>query len=200
MEIQNKEEEENMLSNNKTEEIINKLNELKEPIDEVIPIVNDSTNSIYTNVIKLVKLMLLSDDKFNEIINKIKITISPKQNTQIKNILNFLVNETNKHIPLDSIIIEILKILSDNKVELYEIPLLINIIHESLKNYNYIKISTSDIGILIKLILFILIETKTIKISDKDYELISIVIDSSLVLLNKSIKIKINKFNKCICF
>jgi len=101
---------------------------------------------------------------------------------------------------LDYIVSESLVILSDNKIELYEIPKLVNVIHESLKNIKVIKISTSDVGILIKLILFVLIETKTIKIESKEYELISKVIDSSMILLNKSVEIKVTKMNKCVCF
>lgn len=175
-----------------SKELENQLKEIKEPESESKP--------EYIQIIEFVKLMLSTNEKFNEIINKVKITIRPKQNTQIKEILSYLVSETNKQNPIDNIIRETLKILSDNKVELYEIPNLVNVIHESLKNLNTIKITSSDIGNVIKLILFILIETKTIKISNNDYELILKVIDSSIVLLNKSVEIKINKFKNCFCF
>jgi hypothetical protein len=61
------------------------------------------------------------------------------------------------------------------------------------------KISTSDVGTLIKLVLFILVETNTIKLSSKDLELFSSLIDSCLILLNKTVEIKLSKTNKCLC-
>ena len=158
--------------------------------------------SDYVEIIELVKLILLTNDKFNEFVSKAKITIGTNQSNPIKNILNYLIGETNDDKPpIDNIINQVLEILSDNKVELYEIPTLINVIHESLKNLpTSVRITTHDISILIKLVLFILVETKTVKVSSEDYELISKVIDTSMVLLNKSVKIKVPKFNKCLCF
>ena len=159
--------------------------------------------SDYNEIIELIKLMLSTNDKFNELVSQAKITIDADQFSQIKNILNYLIGETRSDdkTPIDNVVKQALEILSDNKVELYEIPSLINVIHESLKNLpKYIKITTQDIGILIKFVLFILIETKTVKVSSENYELISKVIDTSMILLNKSIEIKVLKFNKCLCF
>ena len=98
------------------------------------------------------------------------------------------------------IINEVLKVLSDGKLELYEIPKLINVIHEALCNINSIKITTNDVGVLIKFILFILIETKLIKLSTEDFDFVSNLIDTSMILLNKSVEIKLPKINNCFCF
>jgi hypothetical protein len=154
----------------------------------------------YHEIIELSQLLLSTNDKFTELMSKAKININESQSVQIKNTLNYLNNETNGKRPINNIIDETLKVLADNKVELYEIPQLINVIHETFKNTSSITLKTSDLGILIKLILFMLIETKLIKMQSEDYELISKVIDTSMILLNTSVQIKLPKFNKCFCF
>lgn len=183
---------------NKSEQMENKLNDIKEPESTVVVV--QETKLEYVQIIELVKLVLSTNDKFNELMSKAKISIPSTQLAQVKNILNYLVSETNGTTQISNVIKETLKILSDNKIELYEIPKLINVIHESIKNIQSIKITINDVGILIKFILFILIETKTVKNSNDDYELHSLLIDSSMVLLNKSVEIKIKKLNKCLCF
>jgi hypothetical protein len=180
-----------------TVQIESKLNEIKEPEPTVVV---QETKLEYEQIIQLVKLVLSTNEQFNELMSKAQLSIPTTQLAQVKDILNYLVGETNGTTPISNIIKETLKILSDNKIELHEIPKLINVIHESIKNVQSIKITTNDVGILIKFILFILIETKTVKISNDDYELYSLLIDSSMVLLNKSVEIKIPKLNKCFCF
>lgn len=177
------------------DKIENNLNEekVKEPVQEKQKIE-------YVQIIQLVKLLLSTNENFNELMSKAKIIISSAQSEQIKDALNYLISQTEGETPIVNVIEEVLEILADNKIELHEIPKLINIIHESLKNLKSIKITTNDVGILIKLILFILVETKTVKINNEDYELFSTVIDTSMILLNKSVKIKVPKINKCFCF
>ena len=195
---QKQEENENKLNEIKEpEQNENKLNEIKEPEPTVVI---EEKKLEYVHVIQLIKLFLSTNEKFNELMSKAQLSIPQSQNAQIKDILNFLVNETNGTTPITNIIKETLEILSDNKIELHEIPKLINVIHESIKNINSIKITTNDVGILIKFVLFLLIETKTVKISNDDYELYYQLIDSSIILLNKSVEIKIPKLNKCFCF
>jgi hypothetical protein len=179
------------------EPIENKLNDIKEPEPTIV--VNEKKFE-YVQIIELIKLILSTNEKFNELMSKAKLSIPISQIAQVKDILNYLVSETNNTHPISNIIKETLEILSDNKIELHEIPKLINVIHESIKNIQSIKITTNDVGILIKFILFTLIETKTVKISNDDYELYSLLIDSSMILLNKSVEIKIPKLNKCLCF
>jgi hypothetical protein len=174
-------------------ELNKKFEKMKEPI-----ILNESNTIKYLQVLQIIKLMLSTNDYFNNIINQSKIIISSKQINKIKNILNYLAIESENTIPINNIIHEIKIILSDKKIELFEIPKLINIIHESLINLKIIQIKINDIGIIIKLIFYILIETKIIIMSNDNYELISIIFDNSMILLYKSIKI--SKFNKCLCF
>ena len=153
----------------------------------------------FPDIVNLLLLLLSTNEKFDQLICKAKISLTNTQAKQIKNILRFLNTETNNSRPLYNIVKEVLQALSNNKLELYEIPKIINVIHESLKNLDSIKISTEDVGILIKFILFLLIETKTIKLSTDNYELICSIIDSSMILLNKSVEIKLPITNKCVC-
>lgn len=218
-EQKNQENQENQKNDNRETEA--KLNDIKEPVEPVEHKSNEpevkpepepepevkpevlKPKSDYIEIIELIKLMLSTNDKFNKLVAKAKITIDTNQSSQIKNILNYLVGQTegDDKTPIDNVVKQALEILADNKVELYEIPSLINVIHESLINLPAsVKITTQDIGILIKLVLFILVETKTVKVSSEDYELISKVIDTSMILLNKSVEIKLPKLNKCFCF
>ena len=195
--MEDQKNQENQIIDKETE---SKLNDIREPVEPEAVVLKPKSD--YVEIIELIKLMLSTSDKFNELIAKAKITIVANQSNQIKNILNYLVGQTedDDKTPIDNVVKQALEILADNKVELYEIPSLINVIHESLKNLHSIKITTQDVGILIKLILFILVETKTIKVSNNYYELISKVIDTSMILLNKSVEIKVPKLNKCLCF
>jgi hypothetical protein len=204
MEEQKNQENQNVIVDKETEAKLNDIreHEVKAEPEAEIKTVVPKPKSDYVEIIELIKLMLSTNDKFNELIAKAKITIEVNQSSQIKNILNYLVGQTegDDETPINNVVKQALEILADNKVELYEIPSLINVIHESLKNLHSIKITIQDIGILIKLILFILIETKTVKVSNNDYKLISKVIDTSMALLNKSVEIKVPKLNKCVCF
>jgi len=195
--MEDQKNQENQIIDKETE---SKLNDIREPVEPEAVVLKPKSD--YVEIIELIKLMLSTSDKFNELIAKAKITIVANQSNQIKNILNYLVGQTedDDKTPINNVVKQALEILADNKVELYEIPSLINVIHESLKNLHSIKITTQDVGILIKLILFILVETKTIKVSNNYYELISKVIDTSMILLNKSVEIKVPKLNKCLCF
>jgi transcription termination factor NusB len=199
--VQEQEQEQEQVEHKESEPTENKLSDIKEPEPKPEPtIVVQEKKLEYMQIIELVKLVLSTNEKFDKLMSKAQLSIPTSQIAQVKDILNYLVSETNGTIPVSNIIKETLEILSDNKIELHEIPKLINVIHESIKNIQSIKITTNDVGILIKFILFTLIETKTIKISNDDYELYSLLIDSSMVLLNKSVEIKIPKLNKCSCF
>lgn len=168
---------------------------------------NENAENIKSNQIEnqdiqnFVMLLLSNNDKFNQLKSNAKINLTDEQTKQIKNILAFLNTETigSNSKPFDNIVQVTTQTLTDGKLELHEIPLIINVIHESLKNIQSVKISTDDVGILIKLILYILIETNTIKLSTNDFDLICKIIDSSMILLNKSIEIKLPKINKCFC-
>jgi len=159
----------------------------------------------YKEVEQLIQLLLCPNNKFNEFLFKSKITLNSKQRTQISNILEYLNKEIEGKKHLSNIIDEMIKFLSDKKSKfssssVYEIPELVNVIHESLFNVKIINIITVDLGILVKIILLVLIETKIVKFYERNYDLIIKVIDTSILLLNKSTEIKLPTTNKCFCF
>lgn len=163
------------------------------PVENLIP-------EKYLRVFQLIQLMLSSNEKFVELTSKAKITLTVDQSREIKNTLDYLIRESNGSKLIANIVDATQEALSDNKLELHEIPKLINVIHDSLRDLKSIVITTGDIGLLIKLILFILIETNLIKLSTQDFDLVVSVIDMSVVLLNKSVEIKLPKTSKCFCF
>jgi hypothetical protein len=161
--------------------------------------VEKETSNNYLELVNLVVSLLSSSNDFNEFITKYKITLNDSQSKKIKNILGVLNAENiNNQRPLNLIVNEIMNSLIDKKLELYEMPKIINVIHDSLKNVSSINVSTNDIGTLIKFILVILIETKIVKLSTNECELIINIIDTSIMLLYKTVQIKLP--NKCICF
>ncbi len=153
--------------------------------------------------IKLIGLIITSNDKFTELISKSKISIPEKELEIISNVLNYLNNQSNQSKQsnqLTQIINELSKVLSDGKLELHEIPELISVIHTNIKDTN-IKLSGSQISLLLKVIIYILMEVNVIKINSGDFDTISKVIDASLKLLELYIGIPTNKkMCKCLPF
>jgi hypothetical protein len=177
------------------------ININEEESKEEEPKVEESKPKIkYQDVVLFIQLLLSTVEQLKDFMEKANIQMDETQSIHIKNALSYLINdhEVNKNKQITHIIDEVVKVLEDNKVELYEIPQLINVVHESLKATKSLTLKTSDLGILIKTILFILIDTQVIKMSNVNYVLISKVIDTSMVLLHKSIEIKFPK--KCFCF
>lgn len=160
-------------------------------------------NTQITNIESIINLLTNSSTSINDLIIKANIKMTPQEMIELKNILEYIIQETDGKRKITNIIDNILEISSDGKIELYEIPQLINVLNDSLTNITTVKISLIDIGILLKIIIFILIETKTINLPSQDLPLINKLIDTSTTLLNKSINIKIpkkSKINKCLFF
>ncbi len=154
-------------------------------------------------IIKFIEELLMSDERFKNFIESSFIKLNKKDLLKIKSILGYMIAKINSDIPISQIISEINEIISDGKIELYEIPKLIKSIYTSVEKLdNTIIIKSDDIGILIKIILFILIETNTIKLSNVQTSIISDIIDTSVELLNTQFIIKkpSNLNNKCICW
>ena len=155
-------------------------------------------------IVEFIKLLLESNEKFNNLIASAKIILRPQQKTHIANLLKYMTSEINnskqneKDLPIIVILNEIEKVLTDGKIELYEMPELVNVSYDALKKIKVINIATEDLGILIKILIFILIETKFIKLQNEQYNLIVKVLDASIKLMDKSVSVKIPK-TKCFC-
>ena len=181
------------MTNNLTSNFIEKkefesnfpLEEIKQ-FEEIKPCV--SALEIFSDFIKNPFL-------FDKLINNFHIDITQNQVSTIKNILSSkYINEN-----LNNIINNINQIFTDNKIDLYDIPIIIKIINENFNvDTNILKITKEDILNIIKIIILILHETKIIRINNDDLLIIIRIIDSSLYLLDFTIKINKNKL--CCCF
>ena len=143
----------------------------------------------------------------NDIITKkLCITISEEQNNKLTNILEYLCTDIQSKLPLKNMIQQIKVIFDDNKIDIYYIPTMIEIItnffNTNMSSVNIQNITVDDVALCIKVLLIIFIETNVVG-NNMNIELPVILklFDSSLKLLKLHINIKnklcINFFN---CF
>jgi len=143
----------------------------------------------------------------NDIITKkLCITISEEQNNKLTNILEYLCTDIQSTLPLKHLINQIKVIFDDNKIDIFDIPTIIEIItnffNTNISSVNIQNITVDDIALCIKVLLIIFIETNIVA-NNMNIELPIILklFDSSLKLLKLHINIKnklcINFFNCC---
>lgn len=186
--------------------VSNKIDNLINNLDNIECKINDYNKSnIFDNAIgsTMVDLEICSDV---EVITKIlkntslikkylrllNYNIDIETFNKINNLINSLLVQNIKVSPIENIINEIKNILSDGKLDIYDIPYIItiitNIINFNLSNVK-LNIDVSIIVIFIKLLINILIAEKIINLNQSQ-ENINKLIDSSLILLNTTIKLK----------
>lgn len=204
VDLQNSQVSEVKEKSTETEKSINALVEISVDIKEINLSENkpiddkkvekpvDKNEPIY----KLIKEILLSNEKIQELLYKSKIELNPNELKKFITVLNYLFDQTRLN-QFGQIITALESVLSDGKLELHEIPELVSTIYLNISSIN-IKLSSNDIGVLLKVIIYILIETNVVKINTQDFELISTVIDSSLKLLQLFVKIPVLKHCLCI--
>jgi hypothetical protein len=177
--------------NGTLETIFEPRTEITEPILEI----KESLNK--DNLINISKLIL--NEKITEILSNYKIIINEKELIKVLSLLNgILLTNTENNIPFNTIIDSITKALEDGKLELYEIPELILVINNNIKEVNIKKINKNEFGLLIKIIIVVLIETNIIKVNSNDLITTIRVIDSSIILLKNKINIpKISSLFSC---
>jgi hypothetical protein len=143
----------------------------------------------------------------NDVITtKLCITITEEQNTKLTNILEYLCTDIQSKLPLKNMIQQIKVIFDDNKIDIYDIPTIIEIItnffNTNMSSVNIQNITVDDIALCIKVLLIIFIETNVVG-NNMNIELPVILklFDSSLKLLKLHINVKnklcINFFNCC---
>ena len=167
----------------------------------MIDLVNSEVNP--KSELELVLDFIKNNDKIKELLNKLNVSIDSNSETKLNNIIEFLSKNNAKFDdfpPIKNIIDEIKNIFADGKIDLCDVPSLINVVTNIL-NFNLnqikIKIDTNIVSILIKLLIHILIIEKIIKINEIEEKIIDKMIDTSLVLLNTTINIA---NVKCSCF
>jgi hypothetical protein len=141
-------------------------------------------------------LILADNSRVRELLSNPILNLREEQVVQASKILSSLSKADGKGGLIGSLSTELQKVLSDGKVEVHEIPILVNAVHDALLQVNLQQITTKDIGLLVKVLLIVLMECKVINITSEDYNTVSKVIDISVVLLQKKIKLP----KKCICF
>jgi hypothetical protein len=143
----------------------------------------------------------------NDVITKkLCITITEEQNTKLTNILEYLCTDIHSKLPLKNMIQQIKVIFDDNKIDIYDIPTIIEIIttffNTNMSSVNVQNITVDDIALCIKVLLIIFIETNVVGNNmNIDLSVILKLFDSSLKLLKLHINVKnklcINFFNCC---
>lgn len=181
-------------------EVLNK--KLEEKVQLTEPTINEKDQikeeDINTSIYAIIKDILLSDERIKELLLKSKIELDANELKKFSSVIDFLNSQSNYN-QINQIITALKEILSDGKIELYEIPELISIVYSNISYVN-LKLTEKEISILLKLIIYILMETNVIKINSQDFILISKTIDSSLKLSKLSIKILSNNECKCLYF
>ena len=181
-------------------EVLNK--KLEEKVQLTEPTINEKDQikeeDINTSIYAIIKDILLSDERIKELLLKSKIELDANELKKISSVIDFLNSQSNYN-QINQSITALKEILSDGKIELYEIPELISIVYSNISYVN-LKLTEKEISILLKLIIYMLMETNVIKINSQDFILISKTIDSSLKLSKLSIKILSNNECKCLYF
>jgi hypothetical protein len=183
----------------------------KEPINVQV----DNVSETETIIVKVDNKILLTDhtDKIcnllkdnnyiQDLLKKVSVNIDTSTNVKIGNIITFFITNINGVLPLHNILKNLQEVFSDGVLDLYDVPALVKIITEILNsniNSELLRnIKVSDIGLVLKLLIFILVEFKIIQSDKIDDKTIFKILDSSLELLETSLKLSNVKFN-CSCF
>lgn len=168
---------------------------------------NDINLNVGENDINKIISFLKNVHYVNDIITKkLCITISEEQNNKLNNIIEYLCTDIQSKLPLKNMINQIKIIFDDNKIDIYDIPTIIEIVsnffNTNISLINIQNITVDDIALCIKVLLIIFIETNVVgNIMNMELPVILKLFDSSLKLLKLHINIKkklcINFFNCC---
>lgn len=173
-----------------------------------IPIIfNNDNNSTFINIfegviatsfneVSLVLLFLEDNIKFENLLNKLSLQLNNEKIKSLKDTFDFLstTKKCNQISPIKNIIFEVKNILENNKLNLHDVPLLVNIIASSLNsNLQNLQIKTKvDVflfSLIIKLLIHILIDLQIIFVNEIDVTNIYKAINSSISLLSTVIHI-----------
>lgn len=173
--------------------------------DGIIEIVSIDVNK-EVDVNNIISALKNSDYINNIITKKLVVTISEDQNNKLMNILEFLYTDIQSRLPLKNIVQNIKTIFDDNKIDIFDIPTIIEIITNffnlHITTMHVQNITIDDIALCIKVLLIVFIETNFVGNNmNLDLPVILKLFDSSLNLLKLNINIKnklcINIFNCC---
>lgn len=201
------ETKESIGENLNTEQVTNSL--VTEPVaNQVTESSNDTSNEEKKtpDELLLITEYLKNSEPITKLVEKLSIRLDSKSQKNLEDVLKFLATSNTKNenvAPISDIIREIKNVFADGKLDLYDIPSLINIV-TSVLNLNIsnikIKVDAGLISTIIKFIIHILIELQIIHTDNQDTILMNKLIDSSILLLNTQIAIsnvKCSLFSCC---
>jgi hypothetical protein len=158
---------------------------------------------ILINFTDKISNILKNNNYIQDLIKKVAVNIDTSTNVKIGNIITFLNTNIKGVLPLHNILNNLQEVFADGVLDLYDVPTIVKIITELLNsniNSELLRnIKVSDVGLVLKLLIFILLEVKVINIDKLDDKTIFKIIDSSLELLETSLKLSNIKVN-CSCF
>jgi hypothetical protein len=187
----------------KVNENIEKVNENIEKVsDNVVKVKDDVEKVLLVNHVDKIGSLLMDNNYIQDLIKKLSINIDTATNAKIGNILTFLNTSVSGILPLKSMLNNLQQVFEDGVLDLYDVPIIVKIITDLLNtniNAELLRnVKITDVGLVLKLLIYILIEFKIIQTDKIDNKTIFKIIDSSLDLLETSLKVSNIKFN-CSC-
>ena len=191
------------LENNPSVVVVNLVVEAQENIVKVEDnIAQVQEKVLLVNHVDKIGSLLMDNNYIQGLITKLSINIDTATNAKIGNILTFLNTSVSGVLPLKSMLDNLQQVFEDGVLDLYDVPIIIKIITELLNtniNAELLRnVKITDVGLVLKLLIYILIEFKIIQTDKIDNKTIFKIIDSSLDLLETSLKVSNIKFN-CSC-
>ena len=185
------------------QENIEKVNDnIEKGSDNIVKVRDNVEKVLLVNHVDKIGLLLMDNNYIQGLITKLSINIDTATNAKIGNILTFLNTSVSGVLPLKSMLDNLQQVFEDGVLDLYDVPIIIKIITELLNtniNAELLRnVKITDVGLVLKLLIYILIEFKIIQTDKIDNKTIFKIIDSSLDLLETSLKVSNIKFN-CSC-
>ncbi len=172
-------------------------------VEENVTKAQDNVEKVLlVNHVDKIGSLLMDNNYIQDLIKKLSINIDTATNAKIGNILTFLNTSVSGVLPLHSMLGNLQQVFEDGVLDLYDVPIIVKIITDLLNtniNAELLRnVKITDVGLVLKLLIYILIEFKIIQTDKIDNKTIFKIIDSSLDLLETSLKVSNIKFN-CSC-
>jgi hypothetical protein len=170
--------------------------------DKITQVQDNVEKVILVDHVDKIGSLLMDNNYIQGLITKLSIVIDTATNAKIGNILTFLNTSVAGVLPLQSMLGNLQQVFEDGVLDLYDVPIIVKIITDLLNtniNAELLRnVKITDVGLVLKLLIYILIEFKIIQTDKIDNKTIFKIIDSSLNLLETSLKVSNIKFN-CSC-
>jgi len=183
--------------------VVNLIVEVEDNIEKIQDNITEIEEKVLlVNHVDKIGSLLMNNNYIQGLITKLSINIDTATNAKIGNILTFLNTSVSGVLPLKSMLDNLQQVFEDGVLDLYDVPIIVKIITDLLNtniNAELLRnVKITDVGLVLKLLIYILIEFKIIQTDKIDNKTIFKIIDSSLDLLETSLKVSNVKIN-CSC-